>query len=60
MTRRIEWNPEYKDTDSQEKEFVDEYLTWTADKKWKYLMAIISQGLPATPTFKGKRRIEWK
>jgi hypothetical protein len=57
--RRIEWNPNHKSADEQQNEFIDEYLTWSAEKRWNYLMDLISMGLPKRKTKKGKRRIEW-
>lgn len=59
MSRRIDWNPNHKTPDDQENSFVDEYLTWSARKKWEYLMELAKQGL-GKANIKGPRRIEWK
>lgn len=58
--RRIEWNPNHTSADEQQNEFIDKYLTWPAEKRWNYLMDLISMGLPKSNTKKSKRRIEWK
>ncbi|WP_258100213.1 hypothetical protein [Marinoscillum pacificum] len=59
MSRKIEWNPDHTSSDDQQNVFIDDYLTWSGQKKWNYLMEIISQGLKTSPSLKGKRRIEW-
>jgi len=59
MSRKIEWNPEHKNPDEQQNEFVDRFLSWTPAEKWDYLMKLAEQGRPK-PVKKGKRRIEWK
>jgi hypothetical protein len=59
MGRKIEWNPNHKSADEQEKAFVDKYLTWPAEKKWEYLLELSTQGLKKSTT-KGQRRIEWR
>lgn len=59
MARRIEWNPEHKSADEQQKDFIDEYLSWSPIKKWEYLMELVSQRINNADR-KGKRRIEWK
>lgn len=59
MARRIEWNPEHKNSDEQQEAFVERYLSWTASQKWEYLMALISH-VKTNSAEIGKRRIEWK
>ena len=59
MSRRIEWNANHKSPDEQENSFVDEYLMWSAKRKWQYLMKLSKQGLKPS-SVKGPRRIEWK
>lgn len=60
MPRRIEWNPEYKNADDQQNDFIDRYLSWSSIKKWEYLMELVSQGVNNNSAKKGERRIEWK
>ncbi len=59
MPRRIDWNPNHKTSDDQTNSFVNEYLGWSAIKKWEYLMELAEQGLQKQ-NIKGSRRIEWK
>lgn len=59
MSRRVEWNPEHKNSDDQQNAFVDRYLSWSPVKKWEYLMELVSQGINSTDK-KGERRIVWK
>ena len=59
MSRRIEWNSQHNSPDAQEDSFVNEYLTWSAKRKWQYLMKLAKQGLKKSNTT-GKRRIVWK
>lgn len=60
MSRKLEWNPDHKNADEQQDEFVDTYLKWSPKKKWEYLMALVSQGASKETGRKSKRRIEWK
>jgi hypothetical protein len=59
MFRKLKWNPQHHSQDEQQNKFIDDYLTWSTNEKWDYLMEIISLGLPE-PIKKGTRKIEWK
>jgi len=59
MSRKIDWNVNHKNSDEQEKAFVDNYLEWPATKKWKYLLELSTQGIKKSIK-KGQRRIEWR
>lgn len=45
MPRRIDWNPDDRNADDQQNAFIDRYLTWSARKKWEYLMELASQSI---------------
>ncbi|MEM8940258.1 MAG: hypothetical protein AAGC64_13035 [Bacteroidota bacterium] len=61
MSKRMNWNPDHKNADDQQNDFIDKYLTWSARKKWEYLMELASQGINRSAAKNaGRRRIEWK
>lgn len=43
MTRKIEWNPEHKDADEQEMAWRMEFLSWSFEEKWDYIMALCTK-----------------
>ncbi len=59
MSRKIDWNINHKNADEQQSEFVDNFLRWSPNKKWDYLMEICSQGNRKVNK-KSERKIEWK
>ena len=59
MANKIEWNPEHKNSDEQELAFRLEYITWSAEKRWNYLMKLCGQGKQIDPKNR-KKKLLWK
>jgi len=59
MSRKIEWNANHTNSQDQENDFIDKYLTWSYAKRWKYLLEIVSHKIKKEATNKNNRRIEW-